>query len=150
MTLIAFMLHPWAQGVVLLDAEPRALADDLLVSAAGEHHAERFAAAYCFTFSYLHALGAKVSASKCYTFNTCPGTREQLARKFWVAIGACVQVVTSMRDLGGHMNLGLVLCGSTLNARLLRAITMARALAAKPWGLHDKLKLVKGLILPLA
>ena len=38
-TLVAFLLHAWANGILDLDATPRALADDLLVSATGERRA---------------------------------------------------------------------------------------------------------------
>ena len=150
MMMVSHLLHPWANGVRALGAVPRCLADDLLVSATGLNHAARFGAAYAFTFSYLHALGAKAAPAKCYTFSTCTATRDELRCKHWVHANSTIQVCNSVRDLGGHLNFGIALCGSTFNARLRRAITMARALAFKPWGHTNKVSLIHMLILPLA
>ena len=99
---------------------------------------------------FLHALGARVASTKCYTFSTCPATRAELRMKRWTHINSTVQVCNSVRDLGGHLNFGVALCGTTFNKRLQRAITMARALAFKPWGLASKQSLTHMLILPLA
>ena len=61
-----------------------------------------------------------------------------------------VQVCNSVRDLGGHLNFGIALCGITFTDRLRRAITMARALAHTPWGHASRVSLIHMLILPLA
>ncbi len=66
MMLVSHLVHPWACGVRALGAVPRCLADDLLVSATGRGYAAKFGSAYAFTFSLLHALGAKAAHLTCH------------------------------------------------------------------------------------
>ena len=101
MTMVVFLLHPWTHLIKAMHCTPRSLADDLLLFSIGPDHASRVQAAYAATFGYLHALGAKISAAKCYLFSTCPTTRAILRDRYCVHIGAKVQVLMSMRDLGG-------------------------------------------------
>ena len=112
MTFIVFSLHPWTRLIRSMQAVPRSLADDLLVYAVGKNHAEIAQAPYAATFCYLHSLGVKVSATKCYLFSTCNATRATLRQRYWVHISAKVQVFISMRDLGGHLHTGSKLTGT--------------------------------------
>ena len=104
-------------------------------------------AAYAATFSFIHALGAKISAGKCYLFSTCPTTRAILRDRYWIHIGAKVQVLMFMRDLGGHLCRGSRLCGTTINKRLTKATELRNALCHRPWSPESKIKVVNTLVL---
>ena len=82
-----------------LRAIPRALADDLMVMAIGKFCAHIFKQAFAATFSYLHCLGAKVTAKKCFTLSTSDAIRDYLRHHWWTHIGARIPTIVSMRDL---------------------------------------------------
>ena len=90
MSLTAFLLRPWTHIIRAKRCVPRSLADDLLVFGIGADHARRVHEAYTATFGFLHTLGAKVSASKCYLFSTCSATRILFKQKYWTHICAKV------------------------------------------------------------
>ena len=89
-------------------------------------------AAYAATFGFLHALGAKVAATKSYLFSTCTATRAIFRDRYWIHIGAKVQVFMSMRDLGGQLCLGTRLLGTTINQRIHKATELCLALCHRP------------------
>ena len=95
--LIAFLLHPWTLLIRSMQCVPRSLADDLLVYGVGPEHAAKVQNAYQATFSYLHTLGAKVSATKFFLFSTCAATRELFRQRYWAHLGTRIQVYMSRR-----------------------------------------------------
>ena len=150
MTMIAFLLSPWARYMRSLQVSPRALADDLLVTATGPGHLIRFKNGYSGTFKYLHCIGAKIAVKKCFTYSTDTYARAMLRGHFWVHIQAYLPCVTTSRDLGGQLNVGDTLCGSTLNERIAKATRQCDFLQRMNWDRPAKLRVVKALILPTA
>ena len=150
MTQLAFLLAPWTQQIRALRAIPGSLADDLMVIALGEDHEQIFKSAYSATISYLHAIGAKVTSKKCFTFSTEPSTREELRDHYWTHLCARISTATSFRDLGGHLNVGRTMSAATLTARIHLAIAMCIRLAAMPWDRRTKIHITLTIILPKA
>jgi hypothetical protein len=133
MMLIAFLLHPWAAKMRAMGAQPRALADDLLVFATGPEHEVVFRRAYEATLEYIRDIGAKVAPAKCYAFSTVADTRTKLGAHCWPTIDRPVPTKSAFRDLGGHLNFGKTLTGATVNARIEAATTYAHKVARMPW-----------------
>ena len=150
MTFISFLLHPWVRLIRAMEAVPRSLADDLLVFAVGANHCEIVQKAYSATFCYLHTLGAKIAASKCFLFSTCSTTRRVFKSRHWVAINSSVQVKLSVRDLGGQLNTWRKLMGTTVNGRIDDATVLCDRLAHRPWSRQTKQRVITTLILPTA
>ena len=118
--------------------------------ATGPNHEQIFKKAYSTTLSYLHCIGAAISAKKCFTFSTETATREELRDHWWTHLGARIPTVTSFRDLGGHLNVGRVMSSSTLTSRIVNAIVLCLRLADMPWDRGAKIKMVLTTILPMA
>ena len=133
-----------------LRAIPRALADDLMVLAIGKCCAHIFKRAFAATFSYLHCLGAKVTAKKFFSFSTSETIREDLRHPWWTHIGARIPTIVSIRDLGGQLNVGKLLSANTLSARIAAATDLLRRLEHMPWSRNAKLAIICTLIFPLA
>ena len=95
MTLIAFVLHPWAKLIRSMHAIPRELADDLTVYAIGHNHERRFKDGYNATLCYLTLIGAKPAPPKCFAFSTLPNTRFRLSQEVWKHIHTRIKVITS-------------------------------------------------------
>ena len=150
MTMVAFLLSPWARYMRSLKVSPRALADDILISAHGPGHLIRFKTGYSGTFSYLHCIRAKVAAKKCFTFSSDGVSPGQLKQHFWTHTQARDPCVTTSRDLGGQLNVGSTLCGTTLIIRIGKAIRLFDLLQRMPWDRNAKLRVVRTLILPTA
>ena len=106
MTMVSFLLAPWFKQMRAMHFTPRCLTDDLLIIAYGEGYLQRTIEAYAQTFSYLHCLGAAVSAKKSYTFCSTARGRNELRCKYGVPIAARVTCLTSTRGLGGQLNVG--------------------------------------------
>ena len=61
-----------------------------MVLAIGKLCAHIFMQALAATISYLHCLGAKVTAKKCFSFGTAETIREDLRHHWWTHIGTWV------------------------------------------------------------
>ena len=59
MMIIALIMRPWLKMVKHMGAEGRVLADDVLVTAAGEGHAEAFERVYDATHEYMQDMGVR-------------------------------------------------------------------------------------------
>jgi hypothetical protein len=140
--LVAFILAPWTRYMRSLNVVPRSLADDLLVLAFGNGHLQRTTEAYKGTFSFLHCIGAKVSAKKSYTFCSTSEGRNTLRSHFWTHINARVACHTDTRDLGGHLNVGKTMAATTLAGRMQSATAMCTRLTRFPWSREAKQKLI--------
>jgi hypothetical protein len=150
MMLVAFVLAPWTRYMRSLNVVPRSLADDLLVLAIGDGNVQRTIDAYKGTFSFLHCIGAKVSAKKSYTFSSTTAGRATLRGHFWTHINAKVECHTNTRDLGGHLNVGRSMAATTLAGRMQAATAMCSRLVHFPWSREAKQKLIHTMILPKA
>ena len=118
--------------------------------ATGPNHEQIFKKAYSTTLSYLHCIGAAISAKKCFTFSTEATTSEERRDYVWVHISARIPAATSFQDRGGHLNSGRLLTSATLTQRILRASALCERLVQMPWSRESKIKIVLTLILPLA
>ena len=78
MMVLALLLRPWILQMRSVAAQPRTLADDLLIMATGTGHLEQFEYNSNLTHKHLYDLGAKVAPNKCYTFSS-----EASARKWF-------------------------------------------------------------------
>ena len=124
MMLVAFLLRPWIVFLESIEANPRILADDLLVDAQGEDHEAIFKNAYDFTHEFLGDIGAKISPTKSWTFSTCRTTRAKLRIHTWQRLdNAIIQVHNGARDLGSHLCTTAVLTSPTLTNRINEAIS---------------------------
>ena len=103
MTFIAFMLVPWARSMLSIGCIPRALADDILVTAKGDQHELLFLRGYTITLLYFHIIGARIAFTKCFLFSTCTTTRARLQNHVWPIINCSINVVLHYRDLGAHI-----------------------------------------------
>jgi len=146
--MIAFLLAPWARYMRSLGVSPRALANDLLISAQGPGHLILFQRGYSGTFAYQHGIGAKISAKKWFTYSTDSVTREQLRHHYWTHIQSKLNCLVTARDLGGQLNTGKRLSSSTLTARMNRATGICQKLGAMPWSRDAKIKIIMSLVLP--
>ena len=133
MTMLAFLMAPWARHMRHLRAIPRALADDLMVLAIGKFCAHIFKKAFAATFSYLHCLGAKVTAKKCFTFCTSEAIRDDLRHHWWTHVGARIPTIVSILDLEGQLNVGKLLSANTLSDRIAAATDLLKRLEHFPW-----------------
>ena len=150
MTMLAFLMAPWARYIRHLRAIPRSLADDLMVLAIGKFCCHIFKKAFAATFSYLNCLGAKVTAKKSFTFSTSEDIREDLRHHWWTHVAARIPTIVSIRDLGGQLNVGKVLSANTLSERIAAATELLRRLEHFPWSRSAKLAIIIALIFPMA
>ena len=97
----ALLFTPWATQVRLRGVEPRALADDLLVTATGPNHETQYKHAYQDTLKYIKDIGGAVAVDKCTGFSTSRATRARIRIYPWEHLdNTTVSTITQARDLG--------------------------------------------------
>ena len=138
MMITALLFTPWARVVRDAGAMPRALADDLLVTANGDQHESIYKKAFEATLEYVQDIGGKVAPDKSTAFSTNRTTRKKLRLHKWTALNnKTVDVITNGRDLGSHLNTGDRLTGTTIVARIKDTIKTATRLARTDFT-HEK------------
>jgi hypothetical protein len=150
MMLVGFTFHPWVKLMRSLGTRPRALADDLTITAVGANHEARFKEGFVQTMQYLIALAARPAPNKCFTFSTEESTRFRLSMQYWQVVQTKIKVVSDARDLGGHLSTRAILAGQTLNQRMRRANLLACRLAYFPWDAEAKQRVIETLVIPTA
>ena len=81
--------------------------------------------------------------------STEPG-RRTLRKHRWAYSATTMSVLNSFRDLGAHINVTLSPHSRTLNARIKEATALTRKIGRLPLPHHDKAKLIRSHVLPLA
>ena len=127
---------------------PRVLADDWLVSAAGEDHDTRLKAGAGSAHGLMHSMGARVAPAKCGLLSTEPRARKALATHRWPHLATTVPVVNHMRDLGAHVDFTRQRKGVTLTKRLKLGLSLAHAVRALPRSTKGRAKLLRTKVLP--
>ncbi len=150
MAMIALVTRVWISYMEEIHVEPRCLADDLLFMASGSGHCARCIRAMQASREFFEDLGAKVATNKCFVFAIALATRKFLQHYVWDDKGLKLPVLSNFRDLGAHLNLTGSSNGSTLTARLLRAIGMAKRLCWLPVNRSTREKNVRCNIIPAA
>ena len=150
MTFIAFMLVPWARSMLSVGCIPRALADDILITAKGDQHELLFLRGYTLTLLYFHIIGARIAITKCFLFSTCTATRARLQNHVWPIINCSITVVLHYRDLGAHICLGNRMVAPTLRDRLVAGHGICQKLANTGWEYSSRHRASHTLVLPLS
>ena len=107
MVFMAFIMRPWVLAMKEKGANPRVLADDIMVSIAGAESYDRFVPNFNATIQYCKDLGARVALDKPFTFSTDKKVRKKLVEHLWAPIGVTLQVLRHTRDLGTHISFGV-------------------------------------------
>ena len=82
MLFIALLLRPWHILLASLSRIPRALADDLLILAAGPHALTFFERAFNASCNFLHDMGNRIAGQKCKISQHMRPSGLGLQRKF--------------------------------------------------------------------
>eukprot|EP00973_Karenia_brevis_P073163 10163488-Karenia_brevis.AAC.1 len=90
--------------MIALGAQPRALADDLLLTSCGTRALHVFQVGFTATIRHLVDLGGRLAPQKSKLFSTVTSHRTWLATYVWDVIAQQVPVVHHMRDLGASLN----------------------------------------------
>ena len=80
MMFVALILRPWMKHMDAHQVDPRTLADDLLITAAGRDCKQRTINATLATHAYLQAMGSKVATTKSILFASDEKTRIALRK----------------------------------------------------------------------
>ncbi len=151
MMFIAFLLRPWIVQLEEAGANPRVLADDLLVDGEGEDHEAIFKRAYDFTHVFLKDVGAKISPSKSWTYSSERTTRAKLRTHQWEHLqNNTIAVHNGARDLGCHLCTTAVLNSPTLTARINEAILTCNRIRRTAFPPHKKALMVRMVVLTKA
>eukprot|EP00969_Alexandrium_andersonii_P105552 4656863-Alexandrium_andersonii.AAC.1 len=81
---------------------------------------------------FFRVLGSLVSGEKCCLLASEPGLRAAFKAHVFPGMTKPVKQALDMRDLGSHLNLAKKAVGTTLSARLTKAIPLARAVGSLP------------------
>ena len=150
MTFIAFMLVPWAKDMLATGCIPRALADDILITAKGEQHELVFLRGYTITLHFFHTIGARIAFAKCVLFSTCTATRTRLQQHVWPTIACTIKVVLHFRDLGAHICTGNRMVAPTWRDRLVAGQGICHKMATTGWDYDARHHAIRTLALPLS
>eukprot|EP00973_Karenia_brevis_P018017 2475081-Karenia_brevis.AAC.1 len=84
-------------------ANPRTLADDLLLTTSGSRALTIFRHCFTCTISHLQDMGGKLSPHKSKLFSTIASHRSWLSTFAWDHVNQTIPVVHNMRDLGASI-----------------------------------------------
>ena len=112
---------------------PRGLADDMSTYATGPDAVKQTIKSFLFTHEFLTVMGAVVRTPKTWAFAHSTSARKQLAKVwFYPDSDQKITVITSQRDLGGHIDTTKRGTGTTLNKRVRTAAAQAASKAHLP------------------
>ena len=150
MMMVALLLRPWDVGLSSVLLIPRMLADDLYIYSRGMHCVENLQHALNFTHEILHDMGAAVAPKKSYLFASSKDARTYLENVVWPHVQSKINVILHTRDLGGQLNTTSKHKGTTINARIDNATATCKRIRFLNISIHDKERLIRGKILPMA
>ena len=148
MLAMAVLSVPWGRVATLLGAVPRGLADDFIISAEGPLAQATIEAATDGVHSAMAASGSRLAPDKNWLMATDPAVRRSLRRRVWTGTGTTIRVALSHRDLGGHLNSGQRMVGTTLTDRLKRVIPLLPIIRRPPGPFKLKVAAITGKVLP--
>ena len=129
MMIVALIMRPWVMRMrCYIGVACYILADDVLITAAGEQMYNSFVSALNDTHDYLQQMGARIAPEKSFNFASHLKAREWLERTLWSKIGQGIEVVNDFRYLGSHLSARASLKSSTLTKRLRQALQQLRRL----------------------
>ena len=133
MNFMAFLMRPWVLLMKSMDAHPRVLADDLMVTIFGADYYERFKHFFETTIKYCVDLGARVAPDKSFTFSSDKRTQAALKQHVWRTLNEKLKVLSYTRDLGTHLSLNVAMVGTTINERIEETIATIERIAKMPF-----------------
>ena len=143
MMIVAMIMRPWIMLMRnYINVVCYILADDVLITAAGEQMYNSFVSALNETHDYLQQMGARIAPDKSFNFASHPKAREWLERTLWPMIGQGIEVVNDFRYLGSHLSARASLKSSTLTKRLRQALQQLRRLRTCPATLTAKARAI--------
>ncbi len=150
MLYVAFLFRPWIIMMREFQANPRVLADDIMLFTRGAQHEQQFKAAFDATHEYIEDLGAQLAPEKSTTFSTNRVTRKKLRTHIWSKTGTKIKVIQNARDLGSHLSTTSVMSGSTLTDRINSAIETVNRIRFTPFSYKTKAHLIRAAGIPNA
>jgi len=126
-----------------MNAHPRVLADDSMVSISGADSLERFKHISEATIKYCEDLGARVAPDKSFTFSSDKKVKANLKQHIWKSINKKLKVLSHTRDLGTHLSLNAAMVGTTINERIDETIATIQKIARMPFGIKIKATLIR-------
>ena len=139
MMIVAMIMRPWIMIMRnYTDVVCYILADDVLITAAGEQMYNSFVSALNETHDYLQQMGARIAPDKSFNFASHPKAREWLERTLWPMIGQGIEVVNDFRYLGSHLSARASLKSSTLTKRGSASLATAHKAEDVPRHTHCK------------
>ena len=126
MLLVTLLLRAWLVQIIAAGAQPRALADDLLIMAHGPDALPLFAQAFQASLEHLIDMGGKIASAKSTLFANNSSMRYWLQRKKWDLVGSVMPVVNSFRDLGSSLTIGVASSTKLSKLRLNKASNTLR------------------------
>lgn len=132
MMIVALIMRPWVMLTRCFDVVCYILADDVLITATGDHMYDNFVKALNATQEYLQEMGAGVAPDKSFNFASHRRARAWLEQTLWSNIGQGIEVIQDFRYLGGHLSASTSLTSSTLTKRIQQALYQLRRLRTCP------------------
>eukprot|EP00973_Karenia_brevis_P037406 5157762-Karenia_brevis.AAC.1 len=103
MTFISLYLRAWIQQMVAAHAEPRTLADDVLLITKGRRALHIFHHAFNLTITHLIDIGGRLAPHKSNIFSTIDTHRAWLKNCIWQHVNQTIPIVHHIRDLGSSL-----------------------------------------------
>ena len=150
MVFMAYLMRPWVLKMKKMEAKPRVLADDIMVSISGAESYDRFVPIFDATIQYCIDLGARVAPDKSFTFSSDKKVRKKLVTHLWTPIGKILNVLRHTRDLGTHISFNASMVGTTVNQRIEDAIKTVEKIARLPFSVKVKATLIRMAAFPKA
>eukprot|EP00973_Karenia_brevis_P010094 1366533-Karenia_brevis.AAC.1 len=126
-----------------MGANPRTLADDLLVNSSGSRALHVFQAAFEATITHLLDLGGKLSAHKSKVYATLSSHRSWLSTYQWQGLQQLIPVVHCLRDLGSALNTTLSINTSLSQNRFQKASHTLSKIGKLPHNKRAKAKFAR-------
>ena len=121
MLFVALFLRVWLVQILQAGLAPRALADDLLITAHGHDALPRLAQTFQDSLEHLIDIGGKNASSKSTLFSNNADVRSWLQRKRWELVNSTMPVVCNLRGLGASLAVGSSASTKLSKARLQHA-----------------------------
>ena len=152
MMVTALLLRPWLCQMLGINAQPRILADDIMITTTGQTtHLRKIVPAVEATFTYITDIGGRIAPHKSALFSSTSVARTVLRQHTWNAIdNQKVKVMLDFRDLGAHLNTTARTTGATLTARLTKALRTFRITNYLPIDTKQKYQALRTKGLPYA
>ena len=134
-----YLLKPWAAKLASMEvrgtrAVPRAIADDIAVTARGQHARHMIDAALTATIDYIRDMGGVEAKAKTRFWASDAADRAWARARQWPATGTRIPVPLDFKDLGAHLSTAACPHGGTLARRMVRVIALLHRISFLPVG----------------